>query len=107
MQDILKFIAMVLLFLFIFFLGGCVTKVEYVPVPVEKITLKPNEIQQLNFEAFKVYETNADGVSYTCVNKEEASKIVKMVQETKAYIKQQRDVIEYYENEIIQRNISQ
>lgn len=106
METLIRIIIVIVMFIFTLLFLGCTKDIQYVESTVDKIQLKAHEIQQPNLETFNVINTKINAENYSCTLIKNVPVIVKNIQEIKAYIKQQDDVIKYYESEIDKRNNS-
>lgn len=104
MWEIAKIIAGFLLFILMMLilgLGGCTSKqIEYVKVNDTKIQLYAGEIQQPNVQKYNTELYEIGSTEYSCVKLKDYTIVVKNYQELKAYIRQQKDIIEFYEKQI-------
>lgn len=102
METLIKYIIMFIIFILVIMgLSGCSTKeIEVSP----KIALYAGEIQQTNIVKYTFKDIKMDGVGYACLSPAENSKYINNYQQLKRYIKEQKDVIEYYENVIKKYN---
>ena len=105
---LIKMIIAIIIFIIVLFLGGCASeRIVYQAVEVEKIQLKTNEIQQLNLKQIDLYINKVDNQNYICYKSESSQDVVDNFQQMKNYIKQQKDVIDYYESQIKERQLQE
>lgn len=101
MENFLKLLWVILVFI-IFFLFGCSSKIVDNETSDKDtiILMKANEIQQTNIKTFKTFDMADDSGRYTCINTSDVDILVNDYLQLKTYIKQQKDIIDYYEEQI-------
>lgn len=85
-------------FTILFLLSGCSStkQIDLNTIEEKRITLKPKNpdplvLQETNFSILKDYSNN-----YLCIGLSDYDKLVNNFQQMKKYIKEQKDIIEYY-----------